>query len=382
MLFVLRNALIFAIARGSRLGVLILVAIWFGVSSETDSFFLAYALVAMVATAAYTVFGHVAASHLHTLERRTWLLAVGVAGILAVVALAIDSSLLLALAPYLLFSLSSSIVAGRTVARGRLLNAPVAAVVGALASVGVLVALHFTREVTLLSVVWALSIGEFFRLILLFALPWQDDEESNPPKFSLLTSQLAVGLLFSVPQFISRLSAGTLEDGRVSELSYALLLLGAVTALFSGGIFAVNSFLWRGLTNREVLYSLKGRTLVGVVLVTMVSLWLALGAGAGAMLLSGSPGVVARLSLILILSLPISVVTYTNYSALAITLGTKYLLLSGLIYSLAASGLLVLFGLAFGIYGIAWAYVLGHIILFFLLRQSSAVHLGKEESFA
>jgi len=66
MLLVIKNALTFAVARGSRLGVLVLVALWFGVSSETDSFFLAYALVAMIATAAYTVFGHVAASHLHT----------------------------------------------------------------------------------------------------------------------------------------------------------------------------------------------------------------------------------------------------------------------------------------------------------------------------
>ncbi len=245
----LLNTITYGTARVSRSAVYILVALWFGISSDTDSFFLTYATVTFVVLTISTTLGTVLIPHLGSISQKDLYLLL-VIPILACLlgSFLLDSRLLLFLAPYTGFAIASSLLSGNLTSKGNFLVPPIVTIIGSLFTVTT--ALVF-REQGLVGIAFGLSLGEVIRYILLWA--FVDFSKVSGVSYKLIFPYLAIFGLFSLSPLTARIVAELLNEGYVTTLSYASGAVGILITFTTTGLIVTNGYVWKNLAPTKLV---------------------------------------------------------------------------------------------------------------------------------
>ena len=251
-----RNSLLYGLSRSSQIVIYLFVASWFKVGSDTDSFFLAYAVVMFALSSVAATTSQVMIPYLKQEPGSAVLLLAAATGLLLFLSSwLIHSSLLLAMAPAAAFGAGSSLLSGRLNFQGVFWKPPVATLLGTVAAL--LVALLLRNALGLLGVALALSAGEGVRFILsisnfssLFGRP-------NFPLRSFLHLLGISALLGGAPLAVRFILDYKGPIGGVTVFSYAWGLMGVLLSFTTIGLTVTESRLWKDLSQQDLASSYR-----------------------------------------------------------------------------------------------------------------------------
>jgi putative peptidoglycan lipid II flippase len=398
---------------GKGLGFLIplVIAANFGVSQESDSFFLAFAIVSIllpiwtqsVEQFSVPLYADVMGPAV-VRDRAHWIRCRAVAGAAAATVIAgialylylltwssasfCRSTMIsyLLLAPQVVIGTQASVYSAYLIARGEYRWPP--GTIG-LRAVGVLLLVAlFHRSLGLASVAAGYSVGELARLI---ALRWtalrrlkaectasHGRGEPLPGTTVRGAHQLGSMALMGIGPLVERSFAATLGTGAVSRLEYATKLFYIPAVVFDTSFVAVFLSDWSRAINRAEWKSflkdvkitvhalLAGATILGAIAFVLREQIVRLALARGAFVIAEARSVAAIFG-VLVVAMPF----YTAVMLIAaayVALGENRLIFRISVLKIAVwvvSSLLL--GRTFGLYGIAWAFVIAHVLQFALL---------------